>query len=163
MVNSWVNRSIIGHTGGHKSTYSIMVYFPGRDLTFVVFINTDNSPISVREIFAEYARVVLDKEIPNYVTEEIPPIDLTMYEGTYRNFDHKMNNITTIKLVDNNLHYCMGDDCVKMYYLDNHRFWMSEWPYDFVDFHVDQDDEVLAIKEYYTGFYSVLRQRIPDE
>ncbi|WP_424963573.1 serine hydrolase domain-containing protein [Ekhidna sp.] len=159
----FIGERIIGHTGGHKSTYSIMVYFPDRDLTFVVFINTDNSVISVREIFAEYARVVLDKEIPNYATEEIPPIDLTMYEGTYRNFDHKMNNITTIKLVGNNLHYCMGDDCVKMYYQDNHQFWIPEWPYDFVDFHVNQDDEVLAIKEYYTGFYSVLRQRIPDE
>ena len=153
---------IIGHTGGHKSTYSIMVYFPERRLSFVCFMNTDNTPLSIRKIFAEFARAVLDKNIPNYENGEIPTDNLANYEGTYQNFDYKMKNKVSIQLnaEDNHLYYCVGDDCNKMISIGEHKFWIAEWPYDLVTFYVDESGVSSALKEYYTGYYSVLRKRV---
>lgn len=161
----FLGEKIIGHTGGHKSTYSIMVYFPERDLSFVAFMNTDNSPTSIRLIFAEFAREVLRKETPNFELEEVLTDDLLIYEGAYRNFDHKMSNEAVIKLntEDDHLYYCIEDDCVKMYSMGKHQFWISQWPYDFVGFHIDENSKSLALKEYYTGYYSVLRMKAVSE
>lgn len=153
---------IIGHTGGNKSTYSIMVYFPEKDLTFVCFINTDNSPTSIRNIFAHFANAVLEKKTPDYRDQEVSTTNLSVYEGTYRNFDQKMENVASIKLneADSHLYYCLKNDCVKMYSLGQHKFWMEEWPYDLIGFHLDENDECIGLKEYYTGYYSVLRLKV---
>lgn len=158
----FLGEKIIGHTGGHKSTYSIMVYFPERDMTFVCFMNTDNTPTGIRSVFAEFSKTVLQKKIPNYKDQEVAGSNLTVYEGTYRNFDYKMENIVSIERndTDHHLYYCMDNDCVKMYDMGEHKFWIEQWPYDFVSFYLDEQGESLALREYYTGFYSVLREKL---
>jgi CubicO group peptidase (beta-lactamase class C family) len=155
------NEKIIGHTGGHKSTYSIMVYFPERDLSFVIFINTDNSPTSVREIFGEFARAVLSKPIPDYRNSTITSDNLSVYEGSYGTFDYKTNNLSKIELRPNNsFYYCIGQDCERMYPMGNHKFWIEKWPYDYVEFGLNEDGHAVVLKEFYTGFYAILRKRI---
>lgn len=160
-TGEFLGEKIFGHTGGHKSTYSIMVYFPESDMTFVCFMNTDNTPTSIRSVFAEFSKTVLQKETPNYKDQEVPGRSLTMYEGTYRSFDYKMENIVSIERNDSDghLYYCINNDCVKMYDLGGHKFWIEQWPYDFVSFYLDEKGESLALREYYTGFFSVLRKK----
>ena len=155
----FLGERIIGHTGGHKSTYAIMVYFPARNLTFVCLINTDNTTLSARAVFAEFALEVLNKKSPQYEIQEMTNSNLSIYQGVYRNFDHKMENSVSIELNETNdhLYYCAGDDCKKMYYIGQNKFWIEEWPYDFISFNINSNQEVDALKEYYTGYYSVLR------
>ena len=153
---------IIGHTGGHKSVYAIMVYFPERDLTFVAFTNTDNTPTSVRQVFAEFARTILGKDKPDFKKEEVDNDHLSIYPGTYGAHDEKIKEAITIELNpdENRLYYCLSEECEPMYYLGNHKFWMERWPYDHVVFHVTKTGETLVIKEYFTGYYAVLRKKI---
>lgn len=151
---------IIGHTGGHKSTYAIMVYFPERDLTFVVFTNTDNSPSNSRNIFGQFAAEYLGYSItPNSFKKQIlkNPND---YAGDYAGIDSKIGGTIQIKpSKDQNLLYCIEDTCYPMTYLGNHKFWIAQWPYDYITFEVDDSGKALAIKEYFTGFYVMLRKR----
>ncbi len=154
----FLDESIIGHTGGHKSTYSIMVYFPERDLTFVCMMNTDNTSTSIRRIFAEFARSVLGKEVPNYVSEK--NIDLSLYVGKYATYDHKINGLSEIVIDEGVLQYCIGASCFPMTPIGDHTFWIEKWPYDLVKFHVDSNEKSLAMKEYYSGFYAVLRKKV---
>ncbi len=152
---------IIGHTGGHKSTYAIMVYFPKRDLSFVVFVNTDNTPMSVRKVFGRFASTYLGYGPPNQALNKKPLGDPERYVGAYGAYDEKIAETITITLNETKeLSYCIGDKCYPMTYLGDHRFWIAEWPYDYVTFHVDEKGQSLAIKEYYTGFYSILRKRV---
>lgn len=153
---------IIGHTGGHKSTYAIMVYFPERDLTFIVFINTDNTPSNVRTIFAEFARNVLGKDKPDFKDQGNNNDHLSTYAGSYGAHDEKIEETISIEFNsdENRLYYCMSDQCERMFYLGNHKFWIEKWPYDFVKFHITPEGESLAIKEYFTGYYAVLRKKL---
>lgn len=154
---------IIGHTGGNKSPYAIMVFFPESDMTFVCFMNTDNTPRNIRRVFAGFATAALGREVPNFSDQKDKvETDINRYADTYQNFDYKMENTVAINFSeqDRQLQYCMGSECFKMYELGNHKFWIEEWPYDFVAFNVDEKGEVLALQEYYTGFYSVLRKKL---
>lgn len=151
---------IIGHTGGHKSTYAIMVYFPERDLTFVVFTNTDSTPSNSRNIFAQFAAEYLGFSVtPDSFNKQILK-NPNNYTGDYIGFDSKIGGTIQIKKgEDQNLLYCIEDTCYPMTYLGNHKFWIAQWPYDYITFEVDDTGKALAIKEYFTGFYVMLRKR----
>lgn len=154
---------IIGHTGGNKSTYSIMVYFPEKDLTFVVMMNTDAVGTSSRNIFGQMARTYFGWPEPDFSDQKIDHDNLTMYTGTYATYDSKMEKTVKIEIQsDNKLYYCYGSECHPMTYLGNHKFWISRWPYDHVVFEVNNRGESKAIKEYFTGFYAILRTKFNE-
>ncbi len=152
---------IIGHTGGNKSTYAIMLYFPARDLTIVVCMNTDHTPVSVRNIFREFARVVMGKDVPDFSNQEVPLEGIQHYTGMYYTHDYKIDNAISIEVNNesNILNYCVNRECEPLVYVGNNKFWIKKWPYDLIEFHVDDDGKVLAIKEYYSGAYVALRKR----
>src|SRR5690606_34131333 len=152
---------VIGHTGGHKSIYSIMVYFPERDLTFVVMMNTDGVRTSARNIFGQFAVTYFGWPEPDFSKQEKPHDNLSRYEGLYSTYDLKIDQTATIKLQDDDkLYYCFRDECYPMTYLGNHKFWISKWPYDHVVFAINAQGEVAGIKEYFTGFYAILRTKV---
>ncbi|WP_431121190.1 serine hydrolase domain-containing protein [Flagellimonas flava] len=152
---------IIGHTGGHKSTYAIMVYFPERDTTFVVFINTDNTATSARKIFGQFAATYLGYTINPEAIPKQPLNKAVDYLGTYKGYDAKIEESIEIKMgEDGQLSYCMGDTCYPMTHMGDHKFWIEKWPYDLVTFEVNDMGQALALKEYYTGFYALLRKRL---
>ena len=154
---------IIGHTGGHKSTYSIMVFFPERDLTIVCFVNTDNTTSSARKVFGEFATTYLGLESSIKAIDNVQIDDVSKYLGEYGAYDEKIASRITIEQDESNqLVYCMNDQCYPMIYLGDQKFWIEEWPYDFVTFQINDEGEVMAIKEYYTGFYSILRKKLDN-
>lgn len=80
--------------------------------------------------------------------------------GAYSAFDEKIEGTIHIKTGgDGKLLYCIRDTCYPMRYLGHHKFWIEEWPYDHLVFEVNEAGEALAIKEYYTGFYAILRKK----
>ena len=156
------DEKIIGHTGGHKSTYSIMVYFPETDYAFVVFMNTDNTPVSVRKIFAEFARTVFNEPFPNPEAKEILTDQLLNYTGNFNTHDYKSSSLVTVEMHDDKkLYYCFDGHCEQMTYIGNNRFWIPQWPYDYIEFDMNTQGQAVALKEFYTGYYAILRKRTP--
>ncbi|UII79452.1 hypothetical protein [Flagellimonas sp. CMM7] len=85
----------------------------------------------------------------------------TNYTGDYAGFDSKIGGTIQIKIGESqNLVYCIEDTCYPMIYLGNHKFWIEQWPYDHLAFEVDNKGKTLAIKEYFTGFYVMIRKRV---
>ncbi|MEQ9465865.1 MAG: serine hydrolase domain-containing protein [Ekhidna sp.] len=152
---------IIGHTGGHKSTYAIMVYFPARDVSFVVFVNTDHTPTNARKVFGLFAAEYLGVQ-PNEPSISIKPLnDPSKYVGFYGAHNDKTEQIIEIKLNEEGiLVYCYKEECFPMAYIGDHKFWIEEWPFDHVIFEINEKGEAIAIKEYFTGFYSLLRKKL---
>lgn len=153
---------MIGHTGGNKSVLSKMVYFPEKDITIVVFVNTDNTPSNARSIFGEVALSILQEEAPNFSGNEIIEEDLKKYVGAYDYKGYKFDTKISIKLnpEDGFLYYCINEDtCEKMYNLGNGEFWIEKWPLDRIRFSVTDERKVQALKEYYIGYYVLLRKK----
>ena len=73
----------IGHTGGHKTTKSIMAFFPEEQLSIIVMVNTDNTTAHARKIFAQVALPILEKEHPDYKNKEVENSKLAKFEGYY--------------------------------------------------------------------------------
>ncbi|MGI9544715.1 MAG: serine hydrolase domain-containing protein, partial [Cyclobacteriaceae bacterium] len=153
---------VIGHTGGNKTPLSIMVYFPKKQLSIVVLINTDNTPDHARKIYGEIASVVLDKEKPDYRSREIIYKDLAKYQGVFTTNDYKIDQKVTIELNpdDEHLYYCISENnCEKMYHLGDGKFWIERWPFDRVVFDMNEHGSVRALKEFYYGYYVALRRK----
>ncbi len=153
-----------GHTGGHKTTKSKMVFFPDKKLSIVVMVNTDNTPTHANKIFGDIALAVLGKKMPDFssVNKEID--ELVKFEGTYQVPGGK--GPRTIRIVfndqDSHLYYRFGDNDTKgekMYHLGKGEFWIERWPLDRVVFNMDRNDQVRALREYYYGFYVTLRKK----
>jgi CubicO group peptidase (beta-lactamase class C family) len=154
-----------GHTGGHKTTKSKMMFFPNQKLSIVVMVNTDNTPSNANKIFGEVALAVLDKKTPDHNSVNRDIEDPVRFEGTYQSPVVKgfgTVNITFNKK-DSHLYYRYNDGGTKfekMHHLGNGEFWIERWPLDRVQFDMAKDGQVHALREYYTGFYVNLRKKI---
>lgn len=153
---------MIGHTGGNKSLLSKMAYFPEKDITIVVFVNTDNTSSNARSVFGEVALAIFNEEIPDFSNNEVTEEDLKKFEGVYDYKGYKFDTSILIKLnqEDSHLYYCISETmCEKMYNLGNGEFWIKKWPLDRVVFDLTDGEKVHALKEYYTGYYVLLRKK----
>ncbi len=162
---SFEGETIFGHSGGDKSTFSMMFYFPNISITIVVLVNTNNTPASARNIFSEVARVVLDKDKPDYTSKEIESNNLSYYTGTYLSPGDKLNQSALIVFnnEDQHLYYTFDgkpNNGEKMYNLGNNEFWIEKWPYDRVVFVENAIDEIIALKEFYGGYMSQLKRKV---
>lgn len=159
----FLGEPMIGHTGGWKSTYAIMAHFPARNLTFAGLMNTDDTPASMGHIFCEFMLAYLDMPLPDntkgaYRYEE--PEQLTgMYHGYGEEFDNKGTSVN-IKLDDGQLFYCVDGSCNPLYYIDGNKFWLEKYPFDIIEFQTNEKGHALALREYYYGFFQVLRKKV---
>ena len=151
---------IIGHTGGWKSTYAIMAYLPGRDITFAGLMNTDNTPDNIYKIFTQFMTRYLGKSFPDHTKNskkfEKPEQLLGDYHGFGDEFDNEGTTVT-ITMEGNQLYYCVADTCDPLRYIEDNKFWLAKYPYDYIEFEVNE--KASAIREYYYGFFQVLRRR----
>ena len=157
--------TFFGHSGGDKSTFSMMFYFPNLKITIVVLVNTNNTPASARNIFSEIARVVLSKGKPDYKSKEIESNHLSNYTGTYLSPGEQLNQSAYIVFnnEDQHLYYTFDanpNNGEKMYNLGDNEFWIEKWPYDRIVFVKNSNDEIIALKEFYGGYMSQLKRKI---
>lgn len=161
---SFEGEKMFGHSGGDKSTFSMMFYFPDKGITIVVLVNTNNTPASARNIFAEVARTVLGKEKPDYKAKEVKSNNLFHYTGSYVSPGDKITKAAYIVLntEDQHLYYSFDQNAnngEKMYHLGNNEFWIERWPYDRIIFVRDSADRIIAFKEFYGGYMSQLKRK----
>ena len=157
--------TVLGHTGGHNSTWSRLIYFPDKDMVLVVFVNTDNTSSNAFKLSGLLSLALLEKEMPDYTNITRNSEDLSKYTGLYRRPDDTEDRYISIYLnkEDDHLYYkYAGNDSKgeKMYHLGNGEFWIERWPTDRVIFDVDAENQARAIKEYYYGYYVNLRKKI---
>lgn len=154
---------IIGHTGGHKSNYAVMMYLPATDITIVVCTNTDNTPLQARNVAGQLAMVALNKPYPDFSHINEPLDNIKSFEGTYHYPGYKTTGYIDIvyNQEDGFLYYQLGPDrAVKMHHLGNLEFWIERWPLDRIVFARNPEGAVLGLKEYYQGFYVILRKKV---
>ena len=158
----FMNERIIGHTGGWQSTYAIMAHFTDRNLTFAGLMNTDNGPEDIYSIFSQFMAAYLNRPAPDYSSSIKQHKDPHQLLGKYHGFGDEFDNLGTtvdIKMDQSgNLNYCIDDSCHLLYYMGSNRFWLEQYPFDYIEFQIDEN--VSAIREYYYGFYQVLRKKI---
>ena len=157
-TGNFEGEKVIGHTGGNKSTMSIMAYFPEREISLVVFVNTDNTPTDALYIEGFVALAALGKEIPVLSEMEIKDENLDRFLGDYKsidNFYYGKGNITILKYPDDSHLYRKrtGSESkgTKLFYLGNNTFGYESFPMDRVIFETNNNGEIVAYNNYWNG------------
>ncbi|WP_298899642.1 serine hydrolase [uncultured Psychroserpens sp.] len=156
---------MFGHSGGDKTTYSMMFHFPEVKTTIVTMVNTNNTPSNARQIFSEVALIVLDKKKPNHKLKPLKNEDLSNLVGSYLSPGDKENKTAFIiyNEQDQHLYYTFDkiiENGEKMYNLGNGEFWIERWPFDRIHFVKNDNNKIVALKEFYGGYMSQLKLRM---
>ena len=154
-----------GHSGADKTYWSMMYFFPESEITIVTMVNTNNTSYDARELFVRVALTVLKKETPDYTESEMEDYNRQMYIGNYfRPGDPTSQQVEiTMKEEDNHLYYVYDgrmENGERMYCIGVDEFWIEKWPTDRVKFVRNKDGKILALKEYYAGYFAQLRRKI---
>lgn len=151
---------VIGHTGGNKSGFAMMMYLPEQEMSIVVMVNTDNTPADAITIIGPVALAVLNRKVPEPGKIEKENIDLTKYEGTYLLHEYKNSSFDTLQAYihpeDGHLYMKRSNssiDGLKYYALGNHSFTYDEYPMDRVIFQMDADGRAVAFSNYWNGMF----------
>ncbi len=162
----FLGEPIIGHTGGWKSTYAILSHFPELNLTFAGIMNTDGTPAGLDHIFASFALMLLNWNVPDYEEKNLKITDPTVFVGNYHGYSYEFDlegEVVSIRLSANEkLSYCLGDQCETLIYMGENKFWLESYPFDFIEFDVSKDGKTTALKEYYYGFFQVHRAKVSE-
>ncbi|MBW2938059.1 beta-lactamase family protein [Aureisphaera sp. CAU 1614] len=151
---------VIGHTGGHKSSWAVMKYFPSEELSVVVFVNTDNTPTDALTIAGFISLAALGKEAP--VLQDIEKMDynLDKYTGVYQSFENYYNSNDSISIIkydeDPHLYRKSVTDTSrgrKLYYMGNNSFAYDGYVMDRIVFDSDNKGQIVAYKEYWNGLF----------
>ncbi len=149
---------VVGHTGGNKTALAAMQYFPEKEISMVVFVNTDNSNTDALYIIGHVALKVLDKDEPVLDQLELKNEDLSRFLGDYvatNSFYYGSGKISITKYDnDPNLYRKRTNSNSKgqkLYYLGNNEFGYKPYPMDRVIFQVDSNGEVIAFNNFWNG------------
>ena len=153
-------KEVIGHTGGHKSGWAVMKYFPSEELSVVVFVNTDNTPTDALTIAGFISLAALGKKVPILQDLEISDYNLDKYTGTYQSFENYYYSKDSISIVkyDGDSHLFrkrVSDTSMgrKLYYMGNNSFAYDGYVMDRVIFDSDSTGQIVAYKEYWNGLF----------
>ncbi len=152
-----------GHSGGNLTTFSMMFHFPKLETTLVVLVNTNKTSSHARNIFSDVASIVLGKDRPDFTGKIIDTDEeVNNYVGTYAS---PGDEPIAIFLDDNNgsLYYGINQDASnaeKMVALSKGEYWIAKWPFDRVRFVKNEKGNVVALKEFYSGYMHALRKKV---
>ncbi len=154
-----------GHSGADKSYWSMMYYFPDDKMTIVTLVNTNDTPYDAKELYERVALAVFDQAVPDYTGSEVETYDRNSYAGEYyRSGDAPSRTITIVwHEADDHLYYTFAgkvEEGEKMHHLGNDEFWVEKWPTDRVKFVRNPENQVVALKEYYSGYFSQWRVKV---
>ncbi len=152
------NEYDVGHTGGNKSTWALMKYYPGLETSVVVMVNTDNSPADAQVMEGFISLAVLEKELPDLTMKEITDYDQAPYLGDYHTVDNMYYGSVGISIVKyENEHHLFrkptgtDDKGQKLYYLGAHTFGYDRFPMDRIIFEADSTGKIKAYNTYWNG------------
>lgn len=151
------NEYSVGHTGGNKSTWALMKYYPELETSVVVMVNTDNSPADAQVVEGYISLAVLEKELPDLTMKEITDFDQKPYLGDYQTVDNLYYGSTAISIVNENEPHLYrkptGTDLKgqKLYYLGDHTFGYDRFPMDRIIFEADSNGIIMAFNTYWNG------------
>ncbi len=159
----FLGEPMIGHTGGWKTTYAVMSYFPRLNVSFAAIMNTDDTSADIMNLFAQYMSLVLNQQTPDLTNQPLTNLKTQQYAGQYTAYDIPYSNQSQTVLIKNSengpLDYCYSDRCESMQQIATDRFWLSSYPYDYVEFIRNEHNKVVAMSEYHYGFFQVIRLR----
>ena len=161
---SFLGAPLWGHSGADKTYWSMVYFFPEEEVSIVTLVNTNNTFYDAKELFIQVAQEVLARYIPDYESNEESSENLSDYTGTYFRYNDSPDEEVVILLSeeDQHLYYQFGNGGMgmeKMYYGGNDDFYIEKWPADRVHFVRGKDGKVLALEEYYAGYFSQLRKK----
>lgn len=152
------NEYCVGHTGGNKSTWAIMKYYPELETSVVVMVNTDNSLADAQIMEGYISLAVLDKDLPDLTTKEITDFDQKPYLGNYQTVSNRYYGSTSISIVkyEDEPHLYRkptGTDYKgdKLLYLGGHTFGYDRFPMDRIIFETDSSGTIIAYNTYWNG------------
>ena len=148
--------------GGHYSPLAIMAFFPKLDISFVVFVNTVRTSDHVRKLFAAVVYAYFDLPEPDYRKEHLSLIAPKKLTGSFSTVEQDSISIEYNSDKDELLYCISKNECERMYRIAENRFWSKRWPYDFVEFSFDAEGKVNALKEYYYGYYVLVRKKVTN-
>jgi len=149
---------VVGHTGGNKTALAVLQYFPEKETSIVVFVNTDNTNTDALYIIGHVALAVLEKEEPILEQIEIKNEDLSRFLGDYvatNSFYYGSGKLSIVKYEnDLNLYRKRTNSeskGQKLYYLGNNEFSYDPYPMDRVVFQVDSIGDIVAFNNFWNG------------
>lgn len=149
---------VVGHTGGDQTSHAVMQFYPEKDVSIVVFVNTDNTPTDAISIIGQVALAVLEKEEPSLEEMEVHHEDLSGFVGDYlaiNSFYHSSGAVSIEQYENDPSLYRKGSNSdskgQKLYYLGNHEFAYKPYTMDRVIFQTDNQGQVLAFTNYWNG------------
>lgn len=148
----------VGHTGGNKSTWALMKYYPELKTSVVVMVNTDNSPADAQVIEGFVSLAVLGKKLPDLTAQELIDYDPKPFLGDYQtvdNFYYGSTGLSIVKYKDDPRLYRKPTGTEykgqKLYYLGGHSFGYDNFPMDRVIFEPDSTGKIVAFNTYWNG------------
>ncbi len=147
---------VIGHTGGNKSFKAVMQYYPQRNMSVVVMVNTDNTTSDAFYIAGFVALAALEKKVPE-LKESTEAIQ-SNYEGEYARFQYGSSRAShTLYLHNNGRLYRKStgskSEGQHLYHLGGPVFAPESFPMDRIIFETNINGNVLGFREYYNGFF----------
>ena len=148
---------VIGHTGGNKSFKAVMQYYPQRNMSVVVMVNTDNTTSDAFYIAGFVALAALDKPVPNLKGLEVT-LPAGNFEGDYKRYGYGSDKAyhTIYKDKMGRLYRKTRNsksNGQRLYHLGDQQFAPENFPMDRIIFETDAQGEVLGFNEYYNGFF----------
>ena len=152
-----------GHTGGDASTWGMLQFFPERELSIAVLVNTNSTPHDALEIWGQVALAVLDKKVPVLPNITIPEEARDKIIGDYQT--ERSSRIISISPSADGTHLLirtkLSDDAgERLYNLDNNTYAIERYPMDRLVFHSNAQGDILGYSLYANGSFRGLRLKL---
>lgn len=166
-MGTFEGERVWGHTGGDASTWGMLQYFPERDLSIAVLVNTNSTPHDALEIWGHVALAALNKETPVHKSKEIADELKDKIIGVYLPYSHRSSRLISIETSDDGQKFYVKNknssaQGQRLYYLGNNTFAMETYPMDRLLFHNNKEGEILGYSLYANGSFRGLRMKLLD-
>lgn len=154
-----------GHTGGDASTWGMLQFFPNKELSIAVLVNTNSTPHDALEIWGHVAMAVLHLETPQLSNTELSEEIERKILGDYQTPTHPPSKIITLYKSEDgpNLFAKTKNSSSKgekLYYLGDYTFALESYPMDRLVFHRNDKDAILGYSVYANGSFRAFRNKL---
>jgi len=155
-----------GHTGGDASTWAMMQFFPQRELSIAVLVNTNSTPHSALEIWGHVALAVLNINSNGHKGIEVTSAEREKFKGDYQTLTNRSTRTISIFTSEDGSEFYTkvknsSSNGNLLHYLGNQTFALDAYPMDRIVFHSNEAGEVLGYSFYANGSFRSMRLKLP--